>query len=83
MPSAVTPRILDLLAEAEDALAQAIYEANHSRRGNPSPEYGSPWTTPDLPANLDARLLAVYGALESVRREAHRVNALPLPTLEV
>lgn len=83
VPDQVTDRILDLLSQAADALNQAAYEGNHIVRQNPAPAYGSPWQTPDLPADLFARIVAIHTDVQALRRDAHRVHALPLPTLEV
>lgn len=83
VPAAVTPRILDLLDQAAAALRQAQYEGSHTVRQDPAPAYGSPWQTPDLPADLFARIVAIHTDVQALRRDAHRVHALPLPTLEV
>lgn len=83
VPAAVTQRILDLLAEARGTLRQVQYEGSHTVRQNPAPVYGSPWQTPDVPSDLLAEVATVQAALDALYRKAHRVNALPLPTLEV
>lgn len=52
---AVTRRTLCLLADAEQAITQALYEGSSTVRMDPAPTHGSPWETPDLPpAALDA-----------------------------
>lgn len=70
VPDGVTRRIVDLLFDASEALAQAAYEGSHTLRGNPEPTYGSPWTKPDLPADMSADLDAIRTALEALRRHA-------------
>lgn len=83
VPDAVTARILDLLSQAADALAQAAYEGNHVVRQDPAPVYGSPWQTPDLPADLYARVVAIHTDVQALRRDAHAAHHLPAPTVEV
>lgn len=83
VPDQVTDRILDLLDLARGTLRQVQYEGSHTVRQNPAPVYGSPWQTPDVPSDLLAEVATVQAALDALYRKAHRVNALPLPTLEV
>ena len=83
VPAAVTQRILDLLAEARGTLRQIQYEGSHTVRQDPEPTYGSPWQTPDLPADVLADLAAVTIMLDNLHRKAHLLHECPLPTLEV
>lgn len=57
---AVTDRMLSVLRTAQDAMEQAMYEGSHTLRLDPEPVHGTPWTTPDLPADLMALLCAAY-----------------------
>lgn len=83
VPAAVTPRILDLLAQARGTLRQVQYEGSHTVRQDPEPTYGSPWQTPDLPADVLADLAAVTIMLDNLHRKAHLLAEYPLPTPEV
>jgi len=76
-------RILDLLAGARGTLRQVQYEGSHTARLDPEPAYGSPWQTPDLPADLLADLASVMDALDALHRKAHLRADLPAPIVEV
>lgn len=67
VPDAVTTRILDLLEQASDLLAQAAYEGSHTLRQDPAPKYGTPWDRPDLPPY-------VYGDLRAIERDLDRLR---------
>lgn len=66
----VTTRILDLLRTAQDALRQAEYEGSHYLRQDPEPSTDSPWTTPDLPADIRRELSHTIGVLNALREKA-------------
>lgn len=61
---AVTDRMLSLLQDATDRLEQAVFEGSHTLRMDPEPVHGTPWTTPDLPADLKVELDRARAALQ-------------------
>lgn len=63
---AVTPRLRAVLEAARVALTQAQYEAHHTNRQDPAPVHGSPWTTPDAPAEVRLGISKALAALERV-----------------
>lgn len=66
----VTNRVVDLMAQAYSTLDQALFESSHSIRQEPEPRHGSPWSTPDLPADLMAELREAHAALRRVLSHA-------------
>lgn len=72
---AVTHRTLSLLEDARSALGQALYEGQHSRRQDPAPMHGSPWDTPDLPANVLEALRLAQDAISAATEVARKAAA--------
>lgn len=70
---AITRRHLSLISEAQQTLTQLKYEGSHTVRQDPAPTHGSPWESPDLPAEVRLAVdtaIAALGWLEDAARKA-------------
>lgn len=65
----VTPRIMALLWEAENAMRQAIYESSHEVRGD---RYRDVNPTPDAPPEVREAMRKAVEACEEARKSAVR-----------
>jgi len=63
MQKQLTVRTKYLVTEAAALIGQAIYEGDHIKRDEPSPAADSPWSRPDLPAEVLVALQAAKVAL--------------------
>jgi hypothetical protein len=68
MQRQLTARTSGLITEAINALTQAQYEGDHTRRQDPEPEAGTPWDRPDLPVEVLAELQRHVVALNNLVR---------------
>jgi hypothetical protein len=75
VPPAVTDRTYQLVWDSYQSLLQCQYEGNHLRRQDPSPSYGSPWETPDLPIDVQHDLAAIIRKVEELLGKMHATNS--------